>query len=96
VVTRRNFTMEFRVEAAHRAIDSGRTTGEVARELSISESRLRGWVSDERRRIDAARAQGAEPLSLAERTELQRTELLRNHSPLVRRSRGQRRLRLTV
>ena len=32
-ITRRSFTAEYRVEASHRVIDSGRTIGEVALEL---------------------------------------------------------------
>ncbi|WP_091447694.1 transposase [Actinokineospora iranica] len=32
---RRSYTAEYRVEAAHRVIDSGRTISEVARELGI-------------------------------------------------------------
>ena len=34
-ITRRSFTAEYRVEAAHRVIDSGRTIIEVARELGF-------------------------------------------------------------
>ncbi|MCX4099329.1 transposase, partial [Nocardia sp. alder85J] len=48
---RRSFTAEYKVEAAHRVIDSGRTVAEVARELGIHESLLGTWVKDERRRI---------------------------------------------
>ena len=35
--TRRSFTTEYKVEAAHRVIDSGRTIAEVARELGVNE-----------------------------------------------------------
>ena len=68
--TRRRFTTEYKVEAAHRVIDSGRSVAEVARELSINEVSLYAWVRDERRRIEAARGTDAEPLSAAERVEL--------------------------
>ncbi len=34
--TRRKFTLEFKTEAAHRVIDTGRTVAEVAAELSVS------------------------------------------------------------
>jgi transposase len=34
--TRRSFTTEYKVEAAHRVIDSGRTIAEVARELGVN------------------------------------------------------------
>jgi transposase len=34
---RRSFTAEYKVEAMHRVIDSGRTITEVARELGLSD-----------------------------------------------------------
>ena len=40
--SRRKFTTEFRVEAAHRVIVSGRTIAEVARELSVGEQSVGG------------------------------------------------------
>lgn len=52
--TRRRFTAEYRVEAAHRVIDSDRTIAEVARELGIGEQLLGRWVRDERSRQSAA------------------------------------------
>jgi transposase len=70
--TRRRFTTEYKVEAAHRVIDSGRSVVEVSRELSINEATLYAWVRDERRRIEAARGTDIEPLSGAERAELLR------------------------
>ena len=51
--TRRKFTLEFKTEAAHRVIDTGRTVAEVAAELSVSGSVLARWVREERRRLDA-------------------------------------------
>jgi len=69
---RRSFTTEYKVEAAHRVIDSGRTIAEVARDLGVNEGLLGRWVADERRRIEAAAAIGDEPLTAAERTELAR------------------------
>ena len=69
---RRSFTTEYKVEAARRVIDSGRTIAEVARELGINEGLLGRWVADERRRIEAAAASGDQPLTVAERTELAR------------------------
>lgn len=71
-VTRRKFTLEYRTEAAHRVIDTGRTVREVAAELSILENSLSVWVRDERRRMEALNASSAEPLSAAERSELLR------------------------
>lgn len=68
----RSFTTEYKVEAARRVIDSGRTISEVARELGINDALLGRWVTDERRRIEAAAASGDQPLTAAERTELAR------------------------
>ncbi|OYD61115.1 transposase [Rhodococcus sp. OK302] len=69
---RRSFTTEYKVEAARRVIDTGRTIAEVARDLGLSENLLGRWVADERRRIDAAATSGDQPLTAAERTELAR------------------------
>ncbi|WP_216896117.1 transposase [Nocardia alni] len=69
---RRSFTAEYKVEAAHRVIDTGRTIAEVARELGLNEALLGGWVKDERRRIEAAASHGEKPLDPAERAELLR------------------------
>ena len=70
--TRRRFTLEFRTEAAHRVIDTGRSVKDVARELSILDSSLSKWVRDERRRLETVESSGGEPLSAAERAELLR------------------------
>ncbi len=69
---RRSFTAEYKVEAAHRVIDSARTVAEVARELGIHESLLGTWGKDERRRIAVAEIHGEKPLDTAERAELAR------------------------
>ncbi|WP_411741392.1 MULTISPECIES: transposase [unclassified Rhodococcus (in: high G+C Gram-positive bacteria)] len=69
---RRSFTTEYKVEAAHRVTDSGRTIAEVAREWVSTKPLLGRWVADERRRIEAAAASGDQPLTAAERTELAR------------------------
>jgi transposase len=69
---RRSYTAEYKVEAAHRVIDSGRTISEVARELGIDPGMLSVWVKHERRRIAAAETHGDTPLESAERAELQR------------------------
>jgi transposase len=71
-VTRRKFTLEFKTEAAHRVIDSGRSVREVASELSVLESSLFRWVRDERRRLEAVQGTSDEPLGPAERAELLR------------------------
>lgn len=67
-----SYTAEYKVEAAHRVIDSGRTISEVARELGIDAGMLSVWAKDERRRITAAEVHGDTPLEAAERAELQR------------------------
>ncbi|CAM3343067.1 transposase-like protein [Williamsia muralis] len=69
---RRSFTTEYKVDAAHRVIDSGRSIAEVARDLGLNEGLLGRWVADERRRLDAAQREGEEPLNAAERDELTR------------------------
>ena len=70
--TRRKFTLEFKTEAAHRVIDTGRSVAEVAAELSVVDSSLARWVRDERRRHGDGGRGSEEPLSAAERTELLR------------------------
>ena len=70
--TRRKFTLEFRTEAAHRVIDTGRSVRDVARELSVLENSLSKWVRDERRRLETLEGTSGEPLSSAERAELLR------------------------
>ena len=40
---RRNFTREFKVEAVRRITAEGKSLPEVARELGLGESLLRGW-----------------------------------------------------
>ncbi|GAB3040677.1 transposase [Mycobacterium intermedium] len=74
--SRRSFSPEYRVEAAHRVIDGNRRVSEVARELDLNENLLHKWVRDERRRMAAAAAGGrpdpggGEGLSVDERAEL--------------------------
>jgi len=65
--TRRQFTLEYRIEAAHRVIDSNRSVAEVAKELSLVPDTLGRWVREERRRMSAS---GDKPLSPTERVEL--------------------------
>jgi len=76
--SRRKFSTEFKVEAAHRVIDSGRPVARVAREFSVSELSLGRWVRDELARIEAAKGTELDPLIGAERAELVRLrELVR-------------------
>jgi transposase len=70
--TRRKFTLEFKTEAAHRVIDTGRSVVEVAGELSVDKGSLARWVRDERRRVETVAGTSDEPLSPAERSELLR------------------------
>ena len=74
-ITRRSFTAEYRVEAAHRVIDSGRTIVEVARDLGVGEQLLGRWVKDERVRQAAAVAVTEVPDTPV--TESERAELVR-------------------
>src|SRR3954462_15755088 len=41
--TRRTFTPEFKAEAVRRIADQGKSLAEVARDLDLGESMLRGW-----------------------------------------------------
>ncbi len=88
---RRSYTAEYKVEAAHRVIDTGRTISEVARELGIDAGMLSVWVKNERRRIAAAEIHGDEPLDTAEQAELLRlrrqvAELEKDNAFLVKAS----------
>lgn len=88
---RRSYTAEYKVEAAHRVIDSGRTISAVARELGIDAGMLSVWVKDERRRVSAAEVHGEKPLEAAERAELLRlrrqvSELEKDNAFLVKAS----------
>lgn len=69
---RRKFSTEYKAQAAHRVIDSGRSVVEVANELHLVEQSLGRWVRDERRRMEAAKGTELEPLTGAERDELSR------------------------
>jgi len=64
---RRKFTPEYRREAAHLVIDTGRTIAEVAREISVCEQSLGRWVAHER-----AEAPQSQVLQESERMELDR------------------------
>ena len=68
--TRRKFTLEFKTEAAHRVIDSGKSVAEVAREFPIAEDSLYLWVRDERRWMEVASSTGDGSLSAADHREL--------------------------
>jgi transposase len=66
---RRSFTDEFKAGAVRLVMDEGKSVGQVARELDLTESALRQWV--ERARADRGTGKpGA--LTTAEREELSR------------------------
>jgi len=67
-VHRRKFTPDYRREAAHLVIDTGRTIAEVAREISVGEALLGRWVAKER----AVGGAPAGTVSDSERAELER------------------------
>ena len=66
---RRKFTSDYRREAAHLVIDTGRTIKAVASELDIGEALLGRWVRQEREAMGPA---GVVPLTDGERAELDR------------------------
>lgn len=65
---RRSFTDEFKAGAVRLVLDEGKTIPQVARDLDLTESSLRGWV--ERARAD--RTNGKTGLTTEERAELSR------------------------
>jgi transposase len=67
-VHRRKFTPEYRREAAHLVIDTGRTIAEVASEIGVGSQLLGRWVAQER----AAGGPPAGGVSEPERAELER------------------------
>lgn len=66
---RKTYTSEFRREAAHLVIDTGRTIAAVAGEIGVGAQLLGRWVQQERERT----GDGADgPLEVSERAELER------------------------
>jgi transposase-like protein len=66
---RRTFTPEFKAEAVRLTRAGDRTLAQVARDLDLTESALRGWVQ---RAEAASKPPAPEALSTAEREELLR------------------------
>ena len=64
---RRKFTAEYKAEVVRLVRDSGKSLGQVSRELGLTESAVRHWVSQSA--IDAG-AGGTGALTTAERAEL--------------------------
>ena len=66
-VHRRKFTPEYRREAAHLVIDTGRTIAAVASEINVGEQLLGRWVGQEKARMAP---EGEVVVSESERAEL--------------------------
>ncbi len=67
---RRSFTPEYRREAAHLVIDTGRPVTRVAREVDLNEGLLGKWVKAERARLAGEVDPGGAEASSEEREEL--------------------------
>jgi transposase len=63
---RRNFTPEYKEEAAKLVIETSRPIAECARDIGVNEQTLRNWVNAYRK----AHAGEEPPLSVSERAEL--------------------------
>jgi transposase len=46
---RRSFTDEYKAEVVKRIVSGQKTAGQLARELDLTESAVRGWVAQARR-----------------------------------------------
>ena len=66
---RRQYSADYRRDAARLVISSGRTYRDVAQELRVDPETLRRWVNAERAREEAKRVD--EPLTFNERFELE-------------------------
>jgi len=66
---RRQFTPEFKAETVRLVRESGKTVGQVSRDLGLTETAVRRWV-DQRKATPSAAAIGM--LSVDERSELER------------------------
>ena len=66
---RRNFTPEYKAEVVRLARTSGKSAGQIARELDLTETAVREWIK--RAEIDTGNAPNGE-LTTAEREELAR------------------------
>jgi transposase len=65
---RRRFDDDFKAQAVRLVLDEGKSIPSVARDLDLTESNLRNWVT----RARADRTQGRTGLTTAEREELAR------------------------
>ena len=65
---RRHFTAEYKAEVVKLLRESGKSAGQISRELDLTESALRNWVD----RARADRTNGRTGLTTEEREELRR------------------------
>lgn len=65
---RKKFTPQYRRDAAHLVLDTGRTIRAVAQEIGVGEQLLGRWVAAERARVDDPPA----AVDINERAELER------------------------
>jgi transposase-like protein len=70
VMTRKNFSPEYREEAVKMVLESSRPIAQVARELGLNEGTLGNWVNAYRR----AHAGEEPPLTISERARLRELE----------------------
>ena len=70
VMTRKNFSPEYREEAVKMGLESSRPIAQVARELGLNEGTLGNWVNAYRR----AHAGEEPPLTISERARLRELE----------------------
>jgi transposase len=63
---RRRFDDDFKAQAVRLVLDEGKSVGSVARDLDLTETALRAWVT----RARANRSRGRTGLTTAEREEL--------------------------
>lgn len=77
---RQRYSLEYQRDAARLVIDSGRSLRDVGAELGVNSESLRRWVLAERARQEGQMLESEEPLSTAERLELQ--ELRRRNAEL--------------
>ena len=66
---RRNFTPEYKAEVVRLAKSSGKSAGQLARELDLTETAVRAWINQAA--VDAGNGRNGE-LTTAEREELVR------------------------
>jgi transposase len=66
---RRHFTLEYKAEVVRLAQTSGKTAGQIARELDLTETAVREWIKQAD--VDAGKAPNG-ALTTAEREELAR------------------------